>query len=50
MLALDYCYGVGAENLLRYAEQISQITAEDVRRVARELIDLDRSVLAVVGP
>lgn len=50
MLALDHCYGVGTENLLRYAEQIAQVTAEDVRRVARELIDLDRSVLAVVGP
>ena len=30
--------------------QISQVTAADVQWVARRLIDLDRSVLAVVGP
>jgi len=50
LLALDHCYGVGMENFLRYSEQITRITAEDVQAVARKVIDFDRSALAVVGP
>jgi zinc protease len=50
LLALDICYGVGTENFLRYSEQVQKVTAEDVRAVARKVIDFDRSALAVVGP
>jgi zinc protease len=50
LLALDHCYGVGAENFLRYAEMVAQVTVEDVQRVAQRIIDFDRSALAVVGP
>lgn len=50
LLALDTCYGVGTENFLRYSEQVSKVTADDVQAVARKVIDFDRSALAVVGP
>jgi zinc protease len=50
LLALDACYGLGQENFLHYAERVAAVTAEDVRAVARQLIDFDRAALAIVGP
>jgi len=50
LLALDGCYGVGLENFARYAERIAAITAQDVKDVARRIIDFERSALVVVGP
>ncbi|HEX8437819.1 pitrilysin family protein [Archangium sp.] len=50
LLALDACYGMGLENFLHYAERVAAVTAEDVRAVARQLIDFDRGALAIVGP
>jgi zinc protease len=50
LLALDQCYGLGLENFLQYAQRVSAVTGEDVQQVARRVIDLERSALAVVGP
>jgi zinc protease len=50
LIALDACYGLGRENFLRYSERVAAVTAEDVRAVAREIIDLERCALALVGP
>ncbi|WNG33919.1 insulinase family protein [Archangium violaceum] len=50
LLALDACYHLGQENFFHYAERVAAVTAEDVRTVARQLIDFERSALAVVGP
>jgi zinc protease len=50
LLALDTCYGLGLENFLHYSDNIAAVTAEDVREVARRVIDFDRSALAIVGP
>ncbi|OJT17766.1 peptidase M16 [Archangium sp. Cb G35] len=50
LLALDACYGLGQENFLHYAERVAAVTAEDVRAVARQLIDFERGVLSHVGP
>jgi zinc protease len=50
LLALDACYGLGQENFLHYAERVAAVTAEDVRAVARQLIDFERAALAIVGP
>jgi zinc protease len=50
LLALDNCYGLGLEGFLHYAERISQVTAEEVREVARRVIRFDQSALGVVGP
>ncbi len=50
LLALDQCYGLGLENFLQYARRVSAVTAEDVQQVARRVIDLERSALALVGP
>ncbi|HLL06518.1 MAG TPA: pitrilysin family protein [Myxococcaceae bacterium] len=49
-LALDTCYGMGLENFLHYSDNISAVTAEQVREVARRVIDFDHSALAIVGP
>ncbi|MFP2962892.1 M16 family metallopeptidase [Myxococcus sp. 1LA] len=50
LLALDTCYGLGMENFLHYADRVAAVTAEDVREVARKVINFDRSALAIVGP
>lgn len=50
MLALDHCYGLGMENFADYAARVQAVTTEDVARVARRLLDFDRSALAIVGP
>jgi zinc protease len=50
VMALDACYGLGAENYRHYAEQVSAITRDDVREVARRIIRFETSALAVVGP
>lgn len=50
VMALDACYGLGADAYLRYADEIAAVTPEAVREVARRVIDFERSALAVVGP
>ena len=50
LLALDGVYGLGLDNFEHYDEHIQAVTAEDVLRVGRRVIPLERAVLAVVGP
>ena len=50
LLALDGVYGLGLDNFEHYDERIQSVTAEEVLRVARRIIQLDRAVVAVVGP
>jgi zinc protease len=50
LLALDTAYGLGFDNFEHYDEHIQAVTADDVQRVARRVIQLDRAVVAVVGP
>ncbi len=50
VMALDACYGLGADAFLRYPDEIAQVTADEVREVARKVIDFERSALSVVGP
>jgi len=50
VLALDTAYGLGLDNFEHYPERVQAVTAEDVLRVARRIIQLDRAVVAVVGP
>ena len=50
LLALDGAYGLGLETFEHYDERIQAVIADDVRRVARRVIQLDRAVVAVVGP
>jgi len=49
-MALDERYGLGYEEMKAYPGKILAVTREDVLRVARKYIDLDRSVLVMVGP
>ena len=50
LFALDGVYGLGLDNFEHYDERIQAVTAEEVLRVARRIIQLDRAVVAVVGP
>lgn len=50
VMALDACYGLGADAFLSYPKEIAEVTAEHVREAARRVIDFQREALAVVGP
>jgi zinc protease len=50
LMALDTCYGLELANFLHYSERIAAVTAEEVREVARGIIDFEHSALAIVGP
>ena len=50
ILALDHCYGLGLDAFYNYAAQVSAVTAAEVQQVARQVIRLDQSVQAWVGP
>src|SRR5690606_6429601 len=49
-MAIDALHGLGADAQRRYAAQVAAVTADDVLRVARRVIDLDRAVVAVIRP
>jgi zinc protease len=49
-LALDQAYGLGAENYLRYADDISAVDARQVQDAAQAILDPRGEVVAVVGP
>lgn len=48
-MALDACYGLGAEHHTRYAEEIESVTADEILEVSRRIIDFDREVVVSVG-
>ena len=48
--ALDSLYSLGAEAYRGYPEHIAAVTAEDILRVARRVVDLDAYTLAAVRP
>jgi len=50
LMALDECFGLGAEHSARYEEEIARVTADEVRDVAQRVIDFEKSALVVVGP
>ncbi len=49
-MALDMIYGLGHDNWRSYSERIGAVTAEQVQRVAEELLDLQRCALVVTRP
>jgi zinc protease len=48
VLSLDELYGLGATHFLGYEQRIAAVTAQDVKRVAQRIIDLDTTVIATV--
>ena len=48
--ALDVLNGLGTAEMFRYAEEVSKVTAEQVREQARKLMPLDRKVLVITTP
>ena len=48
-LSLNEAYGLGYDFYLAYPQKIDKMTREDVLRVARAYLTLDRPTLAVVG-
>jgi len=49
-MAIDALYGLGADAQRRYAASVAAVTADDVLRVARRIIDLSVAVEAVIRP
>jgi len=49
-VSLDVLYGLGADASTRYPDAIAAVSAEDVLRVARRVIGLERYVEAVARP
>ncbi|HEY7535713.1 MAG TPA: insulinase family protein, partial [Thermodesulfobacteriota bacterium] len=49
-IAFDELYGIGCDEYTRYPKQIYSVTKEDVMRVAKKYIDLDKYTLAIVRP
>ncbi len=50
VMALDACYGLGAEKYRHYADEVWSVTRDDVKDVAERLFQFERSALAIVGP
>ena len=50
LFALDALYGLEQSSFFGHAERIAKVTADDVQRVARRLIDFQRCVVTRVGP
>jgi zinc protease len=49
-IAFDELYGIGWEEYTRYPAEIYSVTKEDVMRVVRKYIDLDKYTLVIVRP
>lgn len=49
-ISFNECYGLGWDEYRRYSGAILGVTAEEVRRVAREYLAPERAVIAVVRP
>jgi zinc protease len=50
LYAFDECYGLGAEASTHYPEHIAAITAQDVLKVAQQILVPHREVIALVAP
>jgi zinc protease len=48
--SLDELYGLGFERYLHYDEMIDQVTPEDLKRLALEYLDLNKSVIVITRP
>ena len=48
LFSLNELYGLGATHHLDYADSIEAVTLDDLERVARRLIQLDRPLVAIV--
>jgi zinc protease len=49
-IAFDELYGIGWDEYKRYPERIYSVTRDDVIRVARKYIDINKYALAIVKP
>jgi zinc protease len=49
-MAFDEAYGLGYDNYLAFAERISNVTSEDIQRVAQRYLNLETGVLSIVSP
>lgn len=49
-MAIDALYGLGVDAQRRYAASVAAVTAEDVLRVARRIVEPARAVEAVIRP
>ncbi|MBK6847974.1 MAG: insulinase family protein [Proteobacteria bacterium] len=49
-MAFDELYGLGYASYRRYADEVSAVTAEQLRAVARRYLVEQRRVVAIVRP
>ena len=49
-IAFNEIYGLGYDEFSRYPQKISEVTVEDVQRVARKYLDLNTYALAIIKP
>ncbi|MBD3182073.1 hypothetical protein GF312_07265 [Candidatus Poribacteria bacterium] len=49
-MGLDELYNLGYDNINSYENQINSVTKEDLERVAKKYLDLNRYAIAVVKP
>ena len=49
-VTLDELYGLGADRLFHYAENINAVTAQQVYEKARQLLDLEQSAVIITRP
>ncbi len=49
-MSLDELYGLGFDHYQKYPREIDKVTKEDVDRVAKQYLDLESYVIAIVQP
>ena len=49
-MALNEILKLGYDEFKRYPDKISEVTLEDVQRVAKKYLDLNAHILAIVRP
>jgi len=49
-ISLDELYGLGFNHYEKYPEEIKKVSPEDVRRVAKEYLNLEAYALAIIRP
>jgi predicted Zn-dependent peptidase len=50
MVSLDELYGLGFDRYQNYEERIDSVTDEDIQRMARQYLDLNKMAIVITNP
>ena len=50
MVSLDELYGLGFDHYREYDARIDDVTREDIKRLAKEYLDLNKAVIVMAMP